>query len=377
VRQETDGSGNVITTRGFDPYGMPLQGNGGIPFGFTGEQTDSTGLVFLRARYMQPTLGMFLSHDAWQGDAFRPLTYNGWSYVEGNPLNRTDPNGHCDGCDRAAFVTIIGANADSQGGLAFRSYPGMDAPVHFRMKDGSVVMLSGSKRVANGEVWRYAFSSPGLGTFEGIYPWEGGWVRDKYLEVGGDWSTVTNVPANATAYPPHYQLRGFRLSAFFADAAGQPSTLYNIETTYGENGGWTDFLHDLQRTGHNGVDVVSTTHSDPCTGRNVIAPVSGFVSASSPDYERCDEDGKNCTHSEPATNPPGRTLSFTEISGYSGLMIQLTHVSGDKAGQVDVGDVLGHYAQIGYSYGPHLHISFLWQDYDDKYFVFDPTRYLP
>ena len=32
-------------------------------FGFTGEQTDPSGLVYLRARYMNPQLGMFLSKD--------------------------------------------------------------------------------------------------------------------------------------------------------------------------------------------------------------------------------------------------------------------------------------------------------------------------
>jgi RHS repeat-associated protein len=93
VRQETDASGNVITTRSFDPYGVPLQGNGGAPFGYTGEQTDNTGLVFLRARYMQPGLGTFFSHDPWGGDDLQPESMNGWNYVEGNPVRYTDPSG--------------------------------------------------------------------------------------------------------------------------------------------------------------------------------------------------------------------------------------------------------------------------------------------
>jgi RHS repeat-associated protein len=93
VRQETDASGNVLTARSFDPYGVPLDGNGGSPFGYTGEQTDATGLVFLRARYMQPALGMFLSHDPWEGNVQRPESLNGWNYVEGNPVNHIDPSG--------------------------------------------------------------------------------------------------------------------------------------------------------------------------------------------------------------------------------------------------------------------------------------------
>ena len=93
VRQETDVSGNVTSVRSFDPYGVPLDGNGGSPFGYTGEQTDATGLVFLRARYMQPGLGMFLSRDPWSGDALRPGSFNGWNYVECNPINMSDPLG--------------------------------------------------------------------------------------------------------------------------------------------------------------------------------------------------------------------------------------------------------------------------------------------
>ncbi len=93
VRQETDASGNVITVRGFDPYGVPLSGNGGAPFGYTGEMADVTELVFLRARYMQPMLGMFLSRDPWMGYEQQPGTYNGFNYAMGNPVNLSDPSG--------------------------------------------------------------------------------------------------------------------------------------------------------------------------------------------------------------------------------------------------------------------------------------------
>ena len=42
---------------------------------------------------MQPTLGMFLSRDPWSGDETRPGSMNGFEYVEGNPVNLTDPSG--------------------------------------------------------------------------------------------------------------------------------------------------------------------------------------------------------------------------------------------------------------------------------------------
>ncbi len=94
MRQETDAAGNVTSARSFDPYGMPLSGNAGQPFGYTGEVYDAyIKLLFLRARYMQPGLRMFLSRDPWGGDVLRPGTFNGWLYALASPLRFVDPSG--------------------------------------------------------------------------------------------------------------------------------------------------------------------------------------------------------------------------------------------------------------------------------------------
>jgi len=62
-------------------------------YGFTGEQTDPTGLVYLRARVYAPGLGQFMSRDRWMGNVKRPDTLHAWSYVQGNPTNLVDPTG--------------------------------------------------------------------------------------------------------------------------------------------------------------------------------------------------------------------------------------------------------------------------------------------
>jgi RHS repeat-associated protein len=96
VRQLVDGSAQVTLARGYMPYGEPLWsvGSGVSAYGFTGEDWDNaTSLVFLRARYMQPGLGMFLSRDPWSGDELQSLSHNGWLYVEGNPVKYRDPSG--------------------------------------------------------------------------------------------------------------------------------------------------------------------------------------------------------------------------------------------------------------------------------------------
>jgi RHS repeat-associated protein len=50
-------------------------------------------LIYLRSRYYAPETGRFITKDVWPGDYTRPLSLNGWNYVEGNPVNRTDPTG--------------------------------------------------------------------------------------------------------------------------------------------------------------------------------------------------------------------------------------------------------------------------------------------
>lgn len=58
-------------------------------------QGDSTQLIYLRARYYNPADGRFVSRDTWEGNYNRPMSMNRWVYVEGNPVNRIDPTGHC------------------------------------------------------------------------------------------------------------------------------------------------------------------------------------------------------------------------------------------------------------------------------------------
>ncbi len=59
------------------------------PLGFTGEYTDAeTGFVYLRARHYDPATGQFLTRDPLEA-----LTRSPYGYVEGNPVNLTDPSG--------------------------------------------------------------------------------------------------------------------------------------------------------------------------------------------------------------------------------------------------------------------------------------------
>ena len=97
VRLEMEG--NVVeTATTYSPYGEVLAqtGTSGTAYGFTGEQEDeTTGLLYLRARYYSPQLKVFQSRDPWEGTGWRPGTLNYYQYASGNPVKFADPTGHC------------------------------------------------------------------------------------------------------------------------------------------------------------------------------------------------------------------------------------------------------------------------------------------
>ncbi|MBE2197081.1 MAG: hypothetical protein IAE79_00630, partial [Anaerolinea sp.] len=62
----------------------------------TGEQEDAaTGLVYLRARYYNPSLKVFISRDPFPGHIALPASQHGYSYAHNNSPNYTDPSGSC------------------------------------------------------------------------------------------------------------------------------------------------------------------------------------------------------------------------------------------------------------------------------------------
>jgi RHS repeat-associated protein len=95
VRVEMVGSA-IDSATTYEPYGKLLarSGHSGTVYGYTGEQHDAaTGLVYLRARYYNPNLKLFLTRDPFPGWQTVPASQHGYSYVHNNPVNLTDPSG--------------------------------------------------------------------------------------------------------------------------------------------------------------------------------------------------------------------------------------------------------------------------------------------
>lgn len=98
VRAITDASGAVLQTLQTDAFGVPAQSQGSVvqPFGFTGQQADTSGLQYLRARFYDPASGRFMSRDPLAGSADAPLSLHRYTYVPNSPLGRYDPSGLSD-----------------------------------------------------------------------------------------------------------------------------------------------------------------------------------------------------------------------------------------------------------------------------------------
>jgi RHS repeat-associated protein len=92
VRALTDSDGGVTDTYDFDAYGNRLASSTGTtynPFGYTGQYTDAeSGLLYLRARYYDPSTQQFLTVDP-----IVAQTEQAYAYAGGNPTNLTDPTG--------------------------------------------------------------------------------------------------------------------------------------------------------------------------------------------------------------------------------------------------------------------------------------------
>ena len=97
VRTFTNEAGRITDRYSYDAYGNLLKKEGGTEneFLYTGEQYNAnTGLYYLRARYMNPGTGTFISMDSYQGSIYDPVSLHKYLYAGANPVQYTDPTGY-------------------------------------------------------------------------------------------------------------------------------------------------------------------------------------------------------------------------------------------------------------------------------------------
>ncbi|GHU57116.1 hypothetical protein AGMMS49975_21930 [Clostridia bacterium] len=107
----TDEQGNVTDTYNYDAFGnlTSQTGNTDNNYLYAGEQLDrNTDLYYLRARYMNPKTGVFISMDPYSGNLQDPISLHKYLYANANPITYTDPTGLFSLGDLSASSAISG-----------------------------------------------------------------------------------------------------------------------------------------------------------------------------------------------------------------------------------------------------------------------------
>ena len=97
VRALANESGRITDKYVYDAFGNLISSVGSTKndFLFAGEQFDPvTGLYYLRARYMNPSVGTFISMDSYEGSIDDPVSLHKYLYADANPVSNSDPSGY-------------------------------------------------------------------------------------------------------------------------------------------------------------------------------------------------------------------------------------------------------------------------------------------
>ncbi|MBE5945166.1 MAG: RHS repeat-associated core domain-containing protein [Lachnospiraceae bacterium] len=97
VRALINDDGRITDKYCYSAYGELIERSGETEnhYLYTGEYYDGTSnLYYLRARYMNPSTGTFISMDTYEGSIYDPDTLHKYLYANGNPVKYSDPTGN-------------------------------------------------------------------------------------------------------------------------------------------------------------------------------------------------------------------------------------------------------------------------------------------
>jgi RHS repeat-associated protein len=112
VEVALDASGTTTAATLDAPYGGTRYNSGTMPtdYGYTGQHSDAaTGLDYYVSRFYDPLAGQFTSPDTTlPGNGYDLWGLSRYAYVEGDPVGRADPTGHCPMCIGFVVGAVIG-----------------------------------------------------------------------------------------------------------------------------------------------------------------------------------------------------------------------------------------------------------------------------
>jgi len=142
----SDEEGNDVNLYDYDTWGNIVSKTEGMsnPFRYSGEIYDeASGFYYLRARYYDPSIGRFISEDAYKGQMDNPLSLNRYTYVSNNPLRYIDPSGHIQ-CEGA----IGGCNKESSGNKYYKDLRDLNYEEQMQILEDSRYSLIDKARVS-------------------------------------------------------------------------------------------------------------------------------------------------------------------------------------------------------------------------------------
>jgi RHS repeat-associated protein len=105
VRLLVDAVGNVVGRYDYDAFGAVRSASGSASTTYRNAghaADDAVGLIYMRARWYDPTLGRFLTLDPRLPGIWNSQDWNRYVYVRNNPVGLTDPEG------QGIFDTVAG-----------------------------------------------------------------------------------------------------------------------------------------------------------------------------------------------------------------------------------------------------------------------------
>lgn len=117
VRALVNENGKVTDKYTYDAFGNLISSTGRTEndYLFAGEQFDPiTGLYYLRARYMNPSVGTFISMDSYSGSIDDPVSLHKYLYANSNPVMYSDPSGNFAVLAGTLVMTAVSNYAQSE-----------------------------------------------------------------------------------------------------------------------------------------------------------------------------------------------------------------------------------------------------------------------
>ena len=225
----------------FDSYGNVIGTNQPKRFGYTGHEQDSeSGLVYMNARYYDPTTGTFISQDP---TGFGSGDSNLYRYTGNSPTDRTDPTG--DSWLSSILDNWFGIDKDKTFGIPNKTFVGdLLEGTHDTLRysiDGFGDLFKGNWSQLNMDGFNYGYSQSGVDEI----------VRNTPIHtVGVDFGFI----GGSVSYDPGTGLRSLSFNLFGAYLQQSENGRGGLETYLGGHAGIGVGPFELGVTGAGSVD---------------------------------------------------------------------------------------------------------------------------